>query len=280
LTTHNHNFEKPEAVDILQDDIVFISGDGVVYGSEYGFYVKCSDVPSHKTITKAVHSEGSVLENVWVSSDGEVEFQNFHYTHNSRAIIPRSNMDGAASEIDLPGLNLVIYNTRRPELPPIGRLTSSAQAAAFYGLGESIITSAEDPARAGEAKRVVGFDPFVLGDHSLNINRMKSILDSNSDVEVLILNTGYVGDESNNIRVEDTLACIEGALRGTIEWELDQDLNYEVPKSIDGVDLDRLNPRTYYGEEKFRQLMTELREDRISYLRKFEGIDPSIINSV
>jgi len=286
LTAHDHGKKEPvKDVDILQDDIVLITPQAEVFGTEYGMYVKCADVPDHELITRAVtrkDPDRAVIENVMVTADGKIDWNDYSHTHNSRAIVPRSNVDGAAEDIDLPQLNMILFNTRRPELPPIGRLTNAEQAAAYYALGESIVTSAEtkDPNVVGTAKRVVGFDPFILDEIHVNINRMRKIFDNNPDVKAYVVNTGYIGEEENDIAVEDTLACIEGVLLDNLEWELDEDLGYEVPKSVNGTDWDRLLPRKHFGDDEFAKMMTSLREERKAHLNTFSGIDEEIINSL
>lgn len=280
LTCHNHGMKSPEGVTILQDDINFILPNGQSYGTEKGFYVKCDNCPEHKEITHAVLEKNSILENVALNKNRDFDWKNFEHTANTRAIIKRADLVGTGNFIDLPNLNYILYNTRRPELPPIGRLTTPEQAAAYYGLGESIITSAEDPNKAGQSKRVVGFDPFIMGEYSLNINRMKEIIKNKNGIDCYVVNTGYVGDESNNITVGVTLACIEQAIRGKVEWQFDEDLGYEVPKTINGIEWNKFNPRKYYGDAKYKELMKNLRNERKSYLSKFNGILPEIISSL
>jgi phosphoenolpyruvate carboxykinase (ATP) len=280
LICHDHGLVNGESVLILQDDINLITSDGRSFGTEKGFYVKCDSFPEHKLLTKATLQPGNILENVYVDSEGNIDWKNFSVSANTRAVIHRNTVDGTADTIDLPSLDVILYNTRRPDLPPIGRLVSAAQSAAYYGLGESIITSAESAIHAGQSKRVVGFDPFVIGEHGLNINRVKKLSEINKNLQVFVVNTGYVGDESNDIGVEDTSNFIIAALRGQIEWEFDEDLGYELPKTINGEKVDKFDPRVYYGSEDFKQRMVKLREERKEHMRKFLTVDEDIIDSL
>ena len=280
LTCHDHHLKDPEGVVILQDDINLITSDGRAYGTEAGFYVKCDSFPEHELLTRATTRPGNILENVYVDENGKIDWKNFSISANTRAVVSRDTIDGTADYIDLPELNFILYNTRRAELPPIGRLVNPLQSAGYYGLGESIITSAEDASRAGEAKRVVGFDPFILGEKSKNINRMADIIANVSNLQSFVVNTGYVGDESNNIGVEDTSYFLEAALRGNIEWELDEDLGYEVPKTVNGKPLGKFSPREYYGDTKYKQLMADLRKERKAFLNQYTGIREEIVNSI
>ncbi len=284
LTCHDHHLKDPEGVVILQDDIVLIDSETNVYGTEKGFYVKCDSFPEHKQLTEATLKPGNILENVYVDENGKIDWKNFSITRNTRAIISRESLRGTGDFIDLPNLNFILYNTRRPELPPIGRLTSPEQSAAYYALGESIVTSAEDPSRVGEPRRVVGFDPFIISNKGLNVNRMQELIAKKGGVNSFVVNTGYVGDESHNIGVDDTIYFIEAAIRGNIEWEFDEDLGYEVPKLINGKsfkdEFGKFDPRQYFGADEFKKRMEELRKDRKEYLRSIGGIEEKIIESV
>ena len=60
-------------------------------------------------------------------------------------------------------------------------------------LGESIETSAGDPTKAGQAKREVGTNPFIVGPEADEGNRLLQILRENPDMQAYILNTGSIG---------------------------------------------------------------------------------------
>ncbi len=284
LTCHDHGLQPPEGVLILQDDIVLIDSDSNVYGTEKGFYVKCDSFPEHEQLTTATIQPGNIMENVYVDENGKVDWKNFSVAQNTRALIARETLRGTGDTIDLPNLDFILYNTRRPEMPPIGRLISPEQSAAYYALGESIVTSAEDPNRVGEPRRVVGFDPFIISNKGLNVNRMAEAVAKKPNSQSFLVNTGFVGDETNDIGVNDSIFFIEAALRGEIEWEYDEDLGYEIPKTVKGMDFkteySKFDPRSFYGKEEYRKRMEELRKDRKEYLRGIGGVREEIINSV
>ena len=49
-------------------------------------------------------------------------------------------------------------------------------------LGESIETSAGDPTKAGQSKRCVGTNPFIMGPEIEEGLRLKEILQNNPDM--------------------------------------------------------------------------------------------------
>ena len=191
-------------------------------------------------------------------------------------------MKNAADNIDLGKVDVILYNTRRSELPPIGRLSTPEQAAAFYALGESVITSAEtkDPEMIGKAKRVVGFDPFIMGNEAKNIERIREIVKNNPAIDCYVVNTGYVGDESNDISVDVTLACLNNMLRDNIQWKYDEALGYEVPENVEGIEWSKFIPENYFGQEKFKEMMNNLRAERKEYLSQIDNLSEDIINSL
>lgn len=274
---HDKTLEESEKTIVMQDDINFLTKDGLAYGSEKSFYVKCDQCPEHKTITKAVMSKGTVLENVGVT-DGKIDWKNFEHTRNTRAIVLIDTLEGTDffGRVDLGKVDVIIYNTRRPELPPIGKLINHWQVAGYYALGESVITSAEDPSRVGESKRQIGFDPFIISDPDVNINRIADIARENN-IDAYVVNTGYVGDESNDITVDMTIRCIEQAMRGKIKWKFDKQIGYMIPESIPGIDdFDRFLPFNYYSAKEYKTRMKNLREERRKYLKGIKGIDDTI----
>ena len=284
LTTHDHNHRSPiSKVGILQDDIVFMDENANIFGSENGMYVKCADVPGHKQITKAVLSvkNKAVIENVHVSEKGEIDWFNFNHTKNSRAMIMRESLENTTKNIDLPQLDIILFNTRRPELPPIIRLMNSNQIAAYYALGESIITSAEtkDKELIGSSKRVVGFDPFIINHPEINIMKLKKIVDKNRHVKAYVVNTGYVQNPKNDIPVNITLKCIEGVLSNKIEWQYDERMKVDIPKKIDGFVWEDYDPKLFY-ENEYEDVLDKLRNERIDHLEKIGIVDNEIINSI
>ena len=147
-------------------------------------------------------------------------------------------------------------------------------------LGESIETSAGDPTKAGQAKREVGTNPFIVGPEAEEGNRLLAILRANPDMQAYILNTGSIGandgfaGEKVSIRVSTEI--MKQIAKEGIEWEKDPDWGYEIPKNVPGLDLAKYDPRTYYTPEKYRELVDRLRVERRGWLAQFDGLDPAI----
>ncbi len=194
---------KGESVVIRQDDFFVLAESGAAYGTEDNAYIKTEGLePEGQPLlyTGAV-SPSAVLENVFVDPKTlEVDF--FRYDHpfgsggqclNGRGIVVRRELDFTDAEIDLVRVDLVFFITRRETIvPPAARLNAE-QAAAFFMLGESIITSAADPTKAGQSVREVGTNPFIVGSEGEEGNLFYRILKKNPNAQCFLLNTGGFG---------------------------------------------------------------------------------------
>ncbi len=276
LTAHGLGLEDPEDAVMLQDDVCGLTSDGTVVGSEpNGLYLKTIGLDSDRQpeVYHAVTDGSSVLENVDVADDGEVEFDSDRHTSNGRAAVLRDNLESAASEIDLDRVDQVFFITRNPLMPPIAKLSPEEAAAAFV-LGESIETSAGDPENAGEAVRVVGTNPFIVGSEGMEGNRFRDLV-AGLDVECYVINTGTVG--GRDVGVEETTGVLEAVARRQVEWKTD-DTGLTVPSDVPGVDIDDF--RVSSNVEDHEQKVSELRGDRREYLDSFDDLYPEIADAV
>ncbi len=273
ITINNHGLVPPEGISILQDDIMLLRDDGYAYGTENSFYIKTDNVTSQPGIFHAAQSPLAIAENVWVDDEGEVDFDDLSLTSNGRCIVPRFSLPHSRDGVDLEHVDCMIFNTRRNDIPPIGKLLSSYQAAAYFMLGESMITSASDPTMAGKFKRVVGFNPFILTNPAKEGNKILSILKKNPDTEVFIVNTGSTGD--NKITPDTTMHVIKDAINGDIDWKFDNSLGYLTTANSKSIDLSKFDPHKTYAA--YDKMAHSLHNERIDYLKKFNGLNKQII---
>jgi len=285
LTMHDHELVGEEGVAIRQDDVVMMDGRGYCYGTENGFYIKTEGLDeSQAVLYRAAVSPRAVFENVMVRDDGQVLFDNTELTSNGRGVILRGEVAGTDGRIDLDKAHRIVFITRRNNIiPPVARLTAE-QAAAYFMLGESIETSAGDPSRAGQSKREVGTNPFIVGPEEQEGNRLLEILRANPDMECYLLNTGSVGAGPDFAGEKITIAVSTGILReiarGSIVWQTDPDWGYQVPVKVPGLDLKRYNPAGYYSPAVYRELVEKLRAERRQWLAKYPGLKPEIVRAV
>ena len=130
----------------------------------------------------------------------------------------------------------------------------------------------------------MGTNPFIVGPEAEEGNRLLAILGANPEMQAYILNTGSIGandgfpGEKVSIRVSTEI--MKQIAKEGIEWEKDPDWGYEVPVNVQGVDLAKYDPKTYYTPEKYRELVDRLRGERRAWLAQFRGLDPAIPRAV
>ena len=285
LSCHSHWLHFPETVIIRQDDVVILKRDGSAVGTEDSFYIKTEALEpgSQPLLYAAALSPRAILENVFVEPEtGKVDFFDSRLTSNGRAMVKRKDIAFTDNQVDLGKVDFIIFITRRHDiLPPIVRLSQEWAAAAFM-LGESVETSAGDPAEAGKSLRVVGTNPFIVGSLAEEGNMFLHILRENPDIQCFILNTGNVGGmvRGQKITVRDSVKMIEMIAKDKIIWRRDDFWEYDVPSEIPGVELERFEPKNYYSDEQVERLSSDLKRERLDWLSQFPSLNQDILNAV
>jgi phosphoenolpyruvate carboxykinase (ATP) len=285
LTLHDHCLKEPERAIIKQDDVVLMAADGRAFGTEDGFYIKTEGLePSQTVLWGAATHPTAVYENIKLDENGKVDFLDTSLTSNGRGVVLRKFIKGTGEGIDLDKANKIVFITRRNDVVPVCARLTAEQAAAFFMLGESIETSAGDPTKAGQAKREVGTNPFIVGPEAQEGNRLLEILRKNPDMQAYILNTGSIGAKDGSpgekVTIKVSTEIMKQIAKEGIEWERDPDWGYETPKSVPGLDLAKYDPRTCYAPEKYRELVDNLRVERRAWLAQFEGLDSAIPQAI
>jgi phosphoenolpyruvate carboxykinase (ATP) len=280
LTSHGLWLDDSEGVEMIQDDVCALLPSGTVAGSEGGgLYIKTLGLHPNEQpeLYDAATDESAVLENVAVDDDGTVHFDEPRHGRNARAVVRRDHLESAADGIDLDSVDQVFFITRNPLMPPVAKLTDEQAAVAFM-LGESVETSAGDPSRVGEAIRVVGTNPFIVGSEGKEGNRFRNLI-ADLDVQCYVINTGTVGtDDPVDVGVEETVTILEGVARNSIQWTHDDTLGLVVPDTVPGVDIEQF----YLPDrvEEFQAAQSELREERLGYLAQFGDLDDAIVDAI
>ncbi len=280
LVCATHDLKAPESIEIIQDDINFIDQNLFAWGSEKNFYIKTEGITSQPLLFEAAKSTGSILENVYVNEKGEIDFDNLSISSNGRAIVEKDKIPYSSKSYRMGKVDVLFFNTRRDDLPPILKIDSVEKAAAIFALGESTITSADDPQRAGQPVRTVGFNPFIIDDPAKEVNTFKSAL-KGKDFKAFIVNTGYIGGWNGlKIKPFDTFNFVEKALRDEIKFEYDPLVGFEVPVEVKDMDISKFRIENFYSREEYAQKMKKLRAERLEFLKTLDGLDKDILESI
>ena len=301
---HHHNLDLPgEGIGIVQDDVVFLREDGSALGSERGFYLKTEglDPKTQPLLYQVATQPDAVLENVLVDYQGKVDFNDETLTSNGRGVVQWKDFGKAkAATPNLPPLSevdglIVVFITRRNTVVPIASRLTVEQAAAAFMLGESIESSGGDPRRVGESVRVVGTNPFIIGDETQEGNRFYQFLRGyGPKVSCYLLNTGGVGEivqrqtdgarqiqqRVTRVQIPEMASILRGIVRETIVWEEEPWFGTQVPSRVEGVDMERFQADRFYSAAQIESLAKELTQERISYLEKYPSLDPKIRDTI
>jgi phosphoenolpyruvate carboxykinase (ATP) len=301
---HDHGLTaKGESAKVLQDDVVFLCKDGTAYGTEKGYYVKTEglDPDAQPALYRACTGPNALLENVMVDFEGNVHFDEDCLTGNGRALVRRDDLgrDVIARGIDLPPLSdldgvIIAFITRRNTVVPIASKLTPEQAAGAFMLGESIESSGSDPRKAGQSVRVVGTNPFLIGEEAEEGNWFYDFVKRCEDkVQCFLLNTGGIGEIRvvgkdgiplvkqgvTRVQIGEMASIIRGIARGTIEWADHPLWKTEVPKKVEGMDISRFDLSKFYLKRTIERYSTELKTERMEYLERFPTLDPAIVKS-
>jgi phosphoenolpyruvate carboxykinase (ATP) len=290
LTIHNHDLMSPEKVIMRQDDVILMDPDGYCRGTECGFFIKTEGLApeGQDVLYQAAMAPSATFENVMVrgGQGGPLDFEDVTLTTNGRGVVFRSEVE-SDPDINLTKAHILIFITRRNDvIPGVARLTPEQAGLAFM-LGESIETSAGDPKKAGQPKRSVGTNPFIVGHEAEEGNRMMAILRANPDMEAYLLNTGTVGQvkdpdtgaivqAGHKVTITESATILREIARGTIEWQADSVSGYEVPTAVPGIDWSLLDPQTYFDTNEYHRRFEVLRTERREWLHQFPGLVPEI----
>ncbi len=268
--------EDGEGQLILQDDVVLLDAEGKALGTEDNFYLKTIGVTkeTQPIIYDALVDSDTVLENVMVHEDGTVDFMSDKITSNGRAVVVRTKMPYTdPDQVDMESTDYVFFITRNALMPPVARL-NSLQAAKYFMLGETVETGAGDPNEIGQAKRVVGFNPFIIGSQGEEGNRFYDIISSLAGVETFIINTGAVeGSKSaHDITLKETTEIIRNILRSEFEWIVDERTGLEVSTEVDLY-------RECFEDGEFKEKWEKFEQERLEYLQQFSDLNHTIVQA-
>ncbi len=272
ITIMKHGLTYPERIRIRQDDINIIDYNAYSSGTERNFYIKTDSLLDQPELQYAATESSSMIENVPVRYGGYA-FDDTDFCSNGRALIPRYAIPNTDAKIDLEKIDIILFNTRRYDVPIIGRLTSAEQAATFFMLGESTQTSAgtEDESQVGMPMRVPGFDPFIIPPIYKNGEIFYNILKKNPHLKVYVVNTGGVGGlkDGVNIGPKDTGNSVLQIIKDTVSWKYDKNVGYDIPTDIPGTKIEKFDPYKIYDKKEYVQIMKDLRDERLEYLKQF-----------
>ncbi|MDH7516417.1 MAG: phosphoenolpyruvate carboxykinase (ATP) [Bacteroidota bacterium] len=306
---------RGEMTYVSQDDICFLREDGSAFGSEANYYVKTDIVKEQQeAMWHALTDPSALLENVMVDANGKIDWLDESMCGNGRAVIRKDKLaverDGRllsimADSINLPPLEeidglIFAFITRRNTIMPFAQKLTPEQGTLAYLFGESTLSFAANPLRAGESVRIVGTDDFIIGSRARKVNRFYDFAMTLADrypgkVHFMLYNTGGMGEiiettEENGRQVKklvrkteriplELMAAIQrGDLRGTNRYEKCILGTLGIVEA-DGIPMDNWDVRRLYTTEQIEYYIDDLIRGRRAFMEEVaeEGLRPEII---
>ena len=253
--------------------------DNGVFNFEGGCYAKVInlDESSEPEIFGAI-KKGAILENVVADENGLVDYTDRSKTENTRVSYPLNHIENHTPDMKGGHPTNIIFLCADAfgVLPPVSKLDK--QQAMYYFL--SGYTAKVAGTERGINEPIATFSS-CFGEAFLPLNPTvyAALLGNKIDkhnVNVYLVNTGWTGGPygvGKRMSIKNTRACINGILDGSInnsEFEVLPVFNLSIPKTLNGVETEVLNPRnTWENKDSYDETIKKLATMYISNFKKY-----------
>ena len=249
---------------LIGDDEHGWDDDGV-FNFEGGCYAKTIKLSkeAEPDIYNAIRRD-ALLENVTVSEDGIIDFDDNSKTENTRVSYPIYHIDNIVKPVSKAGhAQKVIFLTADAfgVLPPVSKLTPEQTKYHFLSGFTAKLAGTERGITEPTPTFSAAFGAAFLTLHPTQyaevlVKRMEA-----AGAEAYLVNTGWNGS-GKRISIQDTRGIIDAILDGSIDHaptKVIPTFNLEVPTELPNVDSQILNPRdTYVTTEQWQVKADEL----------------------
>jgi phosphoenolpyruvate carboxykinase (ATP) len=250
--------------ELIGDDEHGWDEDGV-FNFEGGCYAKTINLSKENEpdIYNAIRRD-ALLENVTVSEDGKIDFDDNSKTENTRVSYPIYHIDNIVKPVSKAGhAKKVIFLTADAfgVLPPVSKLTPEQTQYYFLSGFTAKLAGTERGITEPTPTFSSCFGAAFLTLHPTTYAKVLVERMNAAGAEAYLVNTGWNGT-GKRISIKDTRAIIDGILDGSIEDAEFKSLPFfdlAVPQSLTGADSGILNPQDTYSdvaewEEKAKNL--------------------------
>ena len=253
--------------------------DNGVFNFEGGCYAKVInlDASSEPEIFGAI-KKGAILENVVANEDGEVDFTNGSKTENTRVSYPIDHIQNIQpNSIAGHPTNIIFLSADAfGVLPPVSKLTKEQAMYYFLSGYTAKVAGTERGITEPVATFSACFGEAFLPLHPTDYAKLLGEKIDKHNVNVYLVNTGWTGGAygtGSRMSIKNTRACINGILDGKInksEFSTTPIFNLSIPKTLDGVDTEVLNPRnTWEDKAAYDKAAKELASMYIENFKKY-----------
>ena len=252
---------------LIGDDEHGWSSNGV-FNFEGGCYAKMIRLSekAEPEIYKTTKLRGTILENVIIDkSSGEIDLDDNSLTENTRGAYPLSFIPNA-SESGRTGMpkNIILLTCDAfGVLPPIAKLSASQTMYHFLSGYTAKVAGTEKGVNEPEATFSACFGAPFMPRHPSVYGKLLQKLIAEHNVKCWLVNTGWTGGshgKGNRMPIDITRKLLSSALIGSLlnaDMRVDDNFGFEVPKFVDGVDTDILNPRDTWDDKDAYDLQAQ-----------------------
>lgn len=255
-------------------------GEDGVFNFEGGSYAKVIRIsPKYEPlIYQASLAFGSILENVVMDDQGNVDFDDDRYTENTRAAFSLEKL----GNVDLSGRaghpRQIFFLTADAfgVMPPLARL-DRVQTMYYFLLGyTSKLAGTERGVKEPQPTFSACFGAPFLVHHPARYATMLADFAQRYKTEVWLLNTGWTGGpygEGQRMPLPYTRAMVHAVQKGElsrVSFEEEPYFNLSIPTEVPGVPAEVLRPWTTWKDLKaYEAKARELRERFEVYMQTF-----------
>lgn len=239
-----------------------------IFNIEGGCYAKAINLSYKKEpqIYEAI-KYGTILENVVVDEEGDVDFDDNYYTENTRAAYPINHIENIVTPSKAAHPNTIIFLTADAfgVLPPISKLSKDQAMYHFLSGFTAKLAGTERGITEPEPSFSTCFgSPFLLLHAKVYADLLGDLIDKH-DVDVYLVNTGWTGGKygtGRRISLSYTRQMVNQAITGQLrdtEYIQDDMFGLNIPVEVEDVPQTLLNPINAWSKpEAYREQAQDL----------------------
>ena len=258
--------------------------DEGIFNFEGGCYAKVINLSPEKEpdIYRAIR-RNALLENVVVDAEGNVDFSDASKTENTRVSYPIDHIDNIVKPVSKGGHpNAIIFLACDAFgiLPPVARLNYGQAMYQYLSGYTAKVAGTELGITEPKATFSSCYGAAFLALHPTRYAEILGKKVRQHGTRVYLVNTGWVGGPygvGQRMDITATRRIIDAILDGSIEkadfWKMPV-FEFDVPKSLPGVDASVLNPRDGWADkEAYDAGLRRLAEMFINNYKKLSNTD-------
>jgi len=243
---------------LIGDDEHGWDDDGI-FNFEGGCYAKTIDLsPENEPEIYAAIKRDALLENVWLEGpDNTPDYYNTSKTQNGRVSYPIHHIDNFKPDSMAGHPDNIIFLTcdAYGVLPPVSKLSSGQAMYHFLSGYTAKVAGTERGVTEPEATFSACFGAAFLPLHPTKYADLLQQKLAKHGTNVYLVNTGWTGGAygvGSRMSIQDTRACIDGILDGSIkssEFVTHPVFGFDVPKTLGAIEPSVLNPRDSWDDK-------------------------------